>query len=100
MIRQLVTHLFEHERIKTTLTRAKLLRRYAERTISMAKRGSEKGRLKVFDIINVLFACRYYNITIYTEAIDWLKGSDGAGRKIQAQAWGVHEGMETGTQPG
>lgn len=54
MMRQLVTHLFEHERIHTTLARAKLLRRYAERTISMAKRGSELGRLKVFDFVNVL----------------------------------------------
>ena len=53
MIRQLVTHLFEHERIHTTYTRAMALRRYAERTISKAKRGSEKGREQVYEIVTV-----------------------------------------------
>ena len=57
MIRQLVTHLFEHERIHTTYTRAMLLRRYAERAISMAKRGSDKGTLKVSYLINVASTC-------------------------------------------
>lgn len=53
MIRQLVTHLFEHEQISTTVTRAKAIQRYAERCISMAKRGSTRGKLKIFDFINV-----------------------------------------------
>lgn len=53
MIRQLVTHLFEHEQIRTTVTRAKAIQRYAERCISMAKRGSLRGKIKIFDYVNV-----------------------------------------------
>lgn len=52
LIRQLVTHLFEHEQIKTTFTRAKAVQRYAERCISMAKRGSLTGKLKIFQFVN------------------------------------------------
>lgn len=63
MIRQLVTHLFEHERIHTTYTRAMLLRRYAERAISMAKRGSDQGTLKVSHLINV-------SVNFYSAFID------------------------------
>ena len=73
MIRQLVTHVFEHERISTTLGRAKLLRRYVDRTISLAKRGSESGRLKVFDIVNVLlfaFSCLYVETSYWEQGID------------------------------
>ena len=41
LLRNLATHLFEHERIETTLTRAKELRRHAERLITLARRGTE-----------------------------------------------------------
>jgi large subunit ribosomal protein L17 len=53
MIRQLVTHLFEHEHIKTTFARAKAIQRYAEHCISMAKRNSLFGKLKIFHFVNV-----------------------------------------------
>lgn len=53
MLRQLVTHLFEHEQIKTTLARAKAIQRNAERCISMAKRGSLIGKIKIFHFVNV-----------------------------------------------
>jgi large subunit ribosomal protein L17 len=53
MIRQLVTHLFEHEQISTTFARAQAIQRYAERCISMAKRGSLSGKLKIFNFVNV-----------------------------------------------
>lgn len=52
MLRQLTTHLFEHEQIKTTVARAKCVQRLAERCISMAKRGSTTGKLKVFHFVN------------------------------------------------
>jgi large subunit ribosomal protein L17 len=43
LLRNLATALFERERIQTTLMKAKELRPYAERLITMAKR--EEGRL-------------------------------------------------------
>lgn len=43
MIRNLATSLFKHERIITTLQKAKLLKRRAERLITWAKRGDLSG---------------------------------------------------------
>ncbi len=39
MLRNMVTSLFEHERIRTTDTRAKELRRVADKMITLGKRG-------------------------------------------------------------
>jgi ribosomal protein L17 len=50
LLRTLSSHLFEHERIETTLPRAKELSRYAEKTITKAKRAiSDDSRLRVFE---------------------------------------------------
>lgn len=50
LLRTLSSHLFEHERIQTTLTRAKELTRYAEKTITAAKRAtSTDSRLRIFE---------------------------------------------------
>ncbi|MCB1163116.1 MAG: 50S ribosomal protein L17 [Candidatus Latescibacteria bacterium] len=71
MLRNMVTSLFEHERIETTLTKAKEARRYAERMITFAKRGDLTARRqaarfiikpvvlqKLFDAIGPRFAER------------------------------------------
>jgi len=44
MMRNLVTSLFEHERIETTLAKAKELRPVAEKMITLAKRGDLHAR--------------------------------------------------------
>ncbi|MCZ6779109.1 MAG: 50S ribosomal protein L17 [Acidobacteria bacterium] len=44
MLRNMATSLFQHERIQTTAGRAKALRPYAERIISLAKRESLHAR--------------------------------------------------------
>ena len=44
LLRNLATSLFEHERIRTTEAKAKELRPYAERLITMAKRGDLHAR--------------------------------------------------------
>lgn len=50
LLKTLSSHLFEHERIQTTLPRAKELARYAEKTITIGKRAvSESSRLRVFE---------------------------------------------------
>jgi large subunit ribosomal protein L17 len=50
LLKTLCTHLFEHERIQTTLARAKELVRYADKVITLGKRAdSEASRLKVFE---------------------------------------------------
>ena len=44
LLRNLATSLFEHERIRATEAKAKELRPYAERLITMAKRGDLHAR--------------------------------------------------------
>ena len=51
MLRNLSQSLFEHERIKTTEAKAKLLRPYAERLITKAKKGSIHHRRQVLSVI-------------------------------------------------
>ena len=70
MMRNMVTSFFEYEKLTTTVTRAKELRRIAERMITLAKRGDLNSRrqalktihdrkvvAKLFDMI----AARYQN---------------------------------------
>ena len=51
MLRNLARSLFEHERLKTTETKAKLLRPYAERLITKAKHGTIHDRRQVLSVI-------------------------------------------------
>ena len=71
LMRNLVTSLFEHERIRTTLAKAKESRRFADRLVSFALKNTvaarrEAGRMiadkdvlkKLFDVIGPRFAGR------------------------------------------
>lgn len=51
MLSNLALSLFEHERIKTTEAKAKLLRPYAERLITKAKKGTVHDRRQVLSLI-------------------------------------------------
>ncbi len=52
MLRNMVTSLFEHERIETTEAKAKELSRLAERLITLGKRGDLHARRQAMRIIN------------------------------------------------
>ena len=62
MLANLATSLFEHGRIKTTETKARALRPYAEKLITHAKKGTLHNRREVLkkirdkDIVHMLFA--------------------------------------------
>ena len=71
MLRNLATSLFRHERIETTTAKAKELRPYAERLITLARRGDLHARRlvarkiqdrevlgKLFDEISPRYAAR------------------------------------------
>jgi large subunit ribosomal protein L17 len=51
MFRNMVTSLFEHGRIHTTDAKAKELRRWADRVITLAKRGDLHARRKALSIV-------------------------------------------------
>jgi len=51
MMRNMVTSLIEHENITTTVTRAKELRKLAEKMISLGKRGDLHARRQAMQVI-------------------------------------------------
>jgi large subunit ribosomal protein L17 len=51
MMRNMVTSLFDHEKIKTTDARAKELRKIAEKLITLAKRGDLHARRQVMQFV-------------------------------------------------
>ncbi|MDY0349856.1 MAG: 50S ribosomal protein L17 [Desulfobulbaceae bacterium] len=51
MLRNMVTSLFEHERIVTTVPKAKEARRVAEKMITLAKRGGLHSRRQAYSYI-------------------------------------------------
>ncbi len=51
MLRNMVTSLFEHGRIETTLVKAKELRRVAEKMITKGKRGDLHARRQVLQVV-------------------------------------------------
>ncbi len=52
MLRNMVTSLLRHERIRTTTPKAKVARRYAERMITFGKRGTLHARRQAARFIN------------------------------------------------
>jgi large subunit ribosomal protein L17 len=66
MIRNMVTSLLKHERIRTTKTRAKEVRRYAEKMITIAKKDSLAAKRQVLafvrerDVVSKLFKTLIY----------------------------------------
>ena len=50
-MRNMVTSLFDHEKIKTTDARAKELRKIAEKLITLAKRGDLHARRQVMQVV-------------------------------------------------
>jgi large subunit ribosomal protein L17 len=61
MFRNLVTSLFKHDRIRTTDTKAKELRRWADHIVTLAKRGDLHARRQALaivqekDVVHALF---------------------------------------------
>lgn len=51
MFRNMVTSLFEHEHLKTTDAKAKELRRFADRMVTLAKRGTLHARRQAASFI-------------------------------------------------
>jgi len=51
MLRNLVTSLFEHERVETTLMKAKEARRIAEKMITLGKRGTLHARRQAASVL-------------------------------------------------
>lgn len=86
MFRNMVTSLFKYESIKTTDTKAKELRRWADRLITLAKRGDLHARRQVLSIIREKDVVH----KLFEEATEKFANSSGGYTRI----------IKIGTRPG
>lgn len=86
MFRNMVTSLFKHERIRTTDTKAKELRRWADQIITLAKRGDLHARRQALAIV------REKNVVhkLFEEAADRFGDMSGGYTRV----------VKIGTRPG
>jgi len=70
MQRNLVASLFEHERVSTTLEKAKEVRRFAERLITLAKKGDLAARRRAISLLG-----NNRDIIAYEEGAPVMKGT-------------------------
>jgi large subunit ribosomal protein L17 len=73
MLRNMVTSLFEHERIETTEAKAKEVRRLAERLITLGKKGDLNARRQALRIIN----SKKIAHKLFTEIVPRFAGRNG-----------------------
>ncbi|GAA4904611.1 hypothetical protein GCM10025789_24680 [Tessaracoccus lubricantis] len=78
ILRNLATQLFEHGRITTTETRARLLQPVAERLISKAKRGDLHNRRQVLQSVTDVDVVR----RLFDEIAPTFEGRDGGYTRI------------------
>jgi large subunit ribosomal protein L17 len=78
MFRNMVTSLFKHERIRTTETKAKELRRWADYLITLAKRGDLHARRQAMAVIREKTVVH----KLFEKVGDQLKASSGGYTRI------------------
>lgn len=86
MFRNMATALIEHGRIRTTLTRAKELRRIAEQLITLGKKNTVHARRQAFDFVRDRVVVQ----KLFDQITPAFKGRNGGYTRI----------MHLGTRPG
>ena len=74
MMRTMVTQLIEHERIRTTVAKAKELRKVADRVVTYAKRGTLSARRRATAVVRTDAAVQ----KLFTELAERYQGRAGA----------------------
>ena len=92
MLRNMVTSLFEHERITTTVPKAKEARRVAERMITFAKRGDLHARRQVARYIRDEKVVR----KLFETIAPWYTERPGGYTRILKLGFRKGDGGETG----
>ncbi len=78
LLRRLTEELIFHKAITTTLTRAKELRGYAERLVTLARRGDLNARRRALELLPREDAVK----KLFTEAVDAFEGRVGGYTRI------------------
>ncbi len=88
MMRNLMVSLIRHERIKTTLARAKELRKVAERMITLAKRGDLSARRQAAQFLNSKAETK----KLFEELAQRFKKRNGGYTRIMRLGWRPGDG--------
>ena len=83
MFRNMVVSLLNHERIKTTLTKAKELRSWADKIITLGKRGDLAARRRAFDFLRDREAVK----KLFEEIAPRFKDRQGGYTRIYKMGW-------------
>lgn len=90
VIRNMVTSLIEHERIITTLPRAKEVRKFAEKIITLGKDGSLNARRRVYSFLLKDEAVK----KVFGELSQRYKDRNGGYTRIVRVGWRRGDGAE------
>jgi len=88
MFRNMLVSLLQHERIKTTLAKAKELRSWADKIISLGKRGSLHARRKAFALLRDEGVVK----KLFNEIAPQLKDREGGYTRIYKMEWRQGDG--------
>lgn len=88
MMRNLMVSLIRHERIKTTLARAKELRKVAEKMITLAKRGDLSARRQAAQFLNSKAETK----KLFEELAQRFKKRNGGYTRIMRLGWRPGDG--------
>jgi len=83
MFRNLLVSLLQHERIKTTLAKGKELRSWADRIISLGKKGHLHARRRAFDILRDRGIVK----KLFDEIVPKMKDREGGYTRIYKMGW-------------
>jgi large subunit ribosomal protein L17 len=88
MFRNMLVSLLQHERIKTTLAKAKELRSWADKIISLGKKGSLHARRKAFALLRDKGMVK----KLFDEIAPQLKDREGGYTRIYKMEWRQGDG--------
>ena len=83
MFRNMVVSLIHHERIKTTLTKAKELRSWVDKIITLGKKGDLAARRRAFDFLRDRDAVK----KLFEEIVPLFKDRQGGYTRIYKIGW-------------
>jgi large subunit ribosomal protein L17 len=83
MFRNMLVSLLQHERIKTTLAKAKELRRWADRIITLGKRGDLHARRRAFALLRDEGIVK----KLFDKIAPQMKGREGGYTRIYKMGW-------------
>ena len=88
MFRNMLVSLLQHERIKTTLAKAKELRSWADKIISLGKKGSLHARRRAFALLRDKGVVK----KLFDEIAPQLKDREGGYTRIYKMEWRQGDG--------